>query len=233
MNCDTAFDLLTDPDGSRSLVLARHLDDCPRCRQMQETLAPALEFLTAGGMSGAGYELAAALGEATDSVARQPFVTVEALDVARQAAAELTERAEIPRVRRQQLAAQSLRYAAVFAAGVIVAVALFEMNERAAPIEKQCTRAQAALDDRERPAAEIRALVHSCAACHDAPGELPEHRSTSLKLGRAGEYDWLELILREETLLASYGNVADPNRYPGLPGSKSASVSPAFVLISV
>ncbi len=45
MNCDTAFDLMTDAEGAGSLALANHLAGCPRCRQMQETLAPALEFL--------------------------------------------------------------------------------------------------------------------------------------------------------------------------------------------
>ncbi len=46
MNCDTAFDLMTDAEGAASLALANHLAGCPRCRQMQETLAPALVFLS-------------------------------------------------------------------------------------------------------------------------------------------------------------------------------------------
>ena len=45
MNCDTAFDLLTDPNGSRSSALAEHFETCARCRHMQQTLAPALDFL--------------------------------------------------------------------------------------------------------------------------------------------------------------------------------------------
>ena len=46
MNCDTAFDLMTDPETAGSSALARHLESCPRCRQMQQTLAPALDFLS-------------------------------------------------------------------------------------------------------------------------------------------------------------------------------------------
>ena len=42
MNCDEAFEYLTDPVLSSSEQLEWHLSQCPRCRQMQETLAPAL-----------------------------------------------------------------------------------------------------------------------------------------------------------------------------------------------
>lgn len=43
MNCDQAFDAMTDPTGSAAGALREHLSCCPRCRQMRETLAPALE----------------------------------------------------------------------------------------------------------------------------------------------------------------------------------------------
>src|SRR5579872_6815601 len=34
MNCDTAFDLMTDAGAFRSTALMAHLESCPRCRQM-------------------------------------------------------------------------------------------------------------------------------------------------------------------------------------------------------
>lgn len=42
MNCDEAFDALTDPNWQDNSALKWHLDFCPRCREMQQVLAPAL-----------------------------------------------------------------------------------------------------------------------------------------------------------------------------------------------
>ncbi len=42
MNCDEAFDALTDPAEHDNSALKWHLEFCPRCREMQEVLAPAL-----------------------------------------------------------------------------------------------------------------------------------------------------------------------------------------------
>lgn len=45
MNCDQAFDAITDPTGAESAALREHLARCPRCREMRETLSPALDAL--------------------------------------------------------------------------------------------------------------------------------------------------------------------------------------------
>lgn len=42
MNCDQAFEAMTDPARDDSLLLMEHLAACPRCREMYETLEPAL-----------------------------------------------------------------------------------------------------------------------------------------------------------------------------------------------
>jgi len=42
MNCDEAFDAITDADGRNTDQFRWHLDRCPRCRQMQQVLEPAL-----------------------------------------------------------------------------------------------------------------------------------------------------------------------------------------------
>jgi hypothetical protein len=42
MNCDEAFELITHPTDHNCDELQWHLQMCPRCRQMQDTLAPAL-----------------------------------------------------------------------------------------------------------------------------------------------------------------------------------------------
>lgn len=72
MNCDDAFDALTDPLrwsdplAGKGAELQEHLARCPRCRQMEETLSPALQlfeaesqseaFRPSGPMSGSGVE---------------------------------------------------------------------------------------------------------------------------------------------------------------------------------
>ena len=45
IDCDQAFDCLTDAARRESPELRNHLDSCPRCRQMAETLAPAIDLL--------------------------------------------------------------------------------------------------------------------------------------------------------------------------------------------
>jgi hypothetical protein len=203
MNCDTAFDLMTDSDGSRSLALARHLDDCPRCRAMQATLAPALDFLAPGLPADSGHEPAVPFSAASSTGRRQPIVTAEALAVARQCAAELTARTDAPCVRLQRLAEKSLRYAAVFAAGLLLAFTLFEARHGALPDgAKTCTRHEAARTDAQRTPAETRALALSCAACHaDAPrpheDPIPSLQSTR----RTDDRLWQQLLC-DEPLLA-------------------------------
>ncbi|HEY2253078.1 MAG TPA: hypothetical protein VGH74_18525, partial [Planctomycetaceae bacterium] len=120
MNCDTAFDLMTDSHGSRSGALAQHFETCPRCRQMQETLAPALEFLTHD-ESSPGFCVISGERAAADAQSRQPFVTVDSIKIAQQAAVRLAAQADLPRVEQKRRIGQTLRYAAVFAAGLLVA----------------------------------------------------------------------------------------------------------------
>lgn len=46
MNCELAFDCLTDPARRDSADLAEHLAHCPRCRDMAEALEPAIDLLS-------------------------------------------------------------------------------------------------------------------------------------------------------------------------------------------
>ncbi|MCA9071722.1 MAG: hypothetical protein KDA84_22500 [Planctomycetaceae bacterium] len=46
MNCDEAFDALTDTNWQDNSALKWHLDFCPRCREMQQVLAPALAMFS-------------------------------------------------------------------------------------------------------------------------------------------------------------------------------------------
>jgi hypothetical protein len=46
MNCDLAFDCLTDPARRQCAELTEHLTRCPRCRDMAEALEPAIDLLS-------------------------------------------------------------------------------------------------------------------------------------------------------------------------------------------
>ncbi|MDA1162805.1 MAG: hypothetical protein O3B13_06870 [Planctomycetota bacterium] len=55
MNCDQAFEFLTDTRARGSESLIRHLEECPRCRDMAELLDPALDLF--GEVAESGGEL--------------------------------------------------------------------------------------------------------------------------------------------------------------------------------
>ncbi len=58
MNCDQAFESLTDPAQRDATALQRHLHDCPRCRDLADALEPALQLFDDAGHAGgfAEYE---------------------------------------------------------------------------------------------------------------------------------------------------------------------------------
>lgn len=81
MNCDDAFERLTDPARQTDARLEAHLAECPRCRHMRETLAPALSWLR---------DEAASPWEAYGSSTPGPcLLTEQALQIAEQAARTL------------------------------------------------------------------------------------------------------------------------------------------------
>ncbi len=45
MTCDEAFEVLTSPAGAKCGDLRAHLHHCPRCRDLQEAIAPALAVM--------------------------------------------------------------------------------------------------------------------------------------------------------------------------------------------
>jgi hypothetical protein len=197
MNCDMAFDLMTDAEGSQTSALARHLDECPRCRQMQETLAPALDFLAKSALGHSARKLAPAFDDLppAGSRSRAPSLSVETLKIAEQAARNLAARSETPRQRLQRRIGLSLRYATAFAAGLLLAITLFQPRNAAAPTGENCTRGDAVRDDRQRSNAEIRALSLSCANCHDAPQKESDERSASLDSQGNVQFDRLAALL--------------------------------------
>jgi hypothetical protein len=92
MNCDDAFDALTDPVCADTAELAEHLLKCPRCRELKQVLEPALSLLC--GDLPAEPGMPAALpheGRGNDAAvaSQKSFLSVEAIGVAETAAARL------------------------------------------------------------------------------------------------------------------------------------------------
>jgi len=199
MNCDTAFDLMTDAEGSQSVALTRHLDECPRCRQMQATLSPALDFLVETRPAEDAHERGPSHSPSESAGRRQPIVTAEALHIAQQTAIALRARTETPRVRLQRVAGRTLQYSAVFAAGLLAALMLFEIGRGTAPDDRECTRYAAAMKNPRRTSVEAQALQLSCARCHSSE-KSREAPSSTIKSSRRADHLWLEKLLCEDAL---------------------------------
>lgn len=199
MNCDTAFDLMTDPHGSRSASLAEHFETCTRCRQMQETLAPALDFLMQDESPPShGATARDVCGSQEES--RQPLITIDAVRIAQQAAGRLAAQADLPRVRRQRLAGHALRYAGVFAAGLLVALVLAPNRQVKQSIPAgDCTRQEAASGSSGRSPDVIQVLARSCALCHaPVPATRADNQTSLLRSNRAPTWEWLAPFFSDE-----------------------------------
>jgi hypothetical protein len=160
MNCDRAFDLMTSPDGLNDPALARHLDVCPRCRQMQETLSPALEWFATDG--GGDWATSSHSGSTAT-----PLLSLQAVRVAEAAARDLSGRRSMRDWRR------ALSIAAMLIAGVAVGVASIDGGrpDRNPPTTSPAGLMTACLWNdpslRARlPDASSQAVVASCVMCH-------------------------------------------------------------------
>lgn len=82
MNCDQAFDVMTSSQRTSDRGLHAHLDGCPRCREMRQTLEPALGMFRADAL----------LTQSPD-----PWLaTPEGNDIATRAARRLTTAESLP-----------------------------------------------------------------------------------------------------------------------------------------
>jgi len=185
MNCDEAFDALTDPASADTAELAEHLVKCPRCRELKQVLEPALSLLC--GDLPAEPAMPAALpnegrGNADAVASQKSFLSVEAIGMAEAAAARLASlsvaRGNRPVVRLpghrisgrtlQGLLCAALGGLAVFCIGLWVGKSDVTPQPRLAPgviPAGVCTRnavPQKARQTREN----ARTVILSCVACH-------------------------------------------------------------------
>jgi hypothetical protein len=185
MNCDDAFDVLTDPAWADTAALAEHLLNCPRCRELKQVLEPALSLLC--GDLPAEPAMPAALpnegrGNADAVASQKSFLSVEAIGMAEAAAARLAS-LSVPRGNRpvvrlpghqisgrvvQGLLCAALGGLAVFCIGLWVGKSDVAPQPSLVPgviPAGVCTRnavPQKATQTREN----ARAVILSCVACH-------------------------------------------------------------------
>ena len=162
MNCDQAFEALTDPGRRHDRELERHLDACPRCRQMQAVLEPALELFD--------EPLPASLAH-SPSAAQAPLLSAETVRLAEREAAALRRRVTGGQFTRTGVIATLAASAALFAMGALTALGLGTASERTvdappprpAAVAEQCLWS---LQDRQEEPGSARAIVLSCVSCH-------------------------------------------------------------------
>ena len=190
MNCDEAFDALTDPAERDNSALKWHLEFCPRCREMQQVLAPALAMLAGEGESAdrlideedflprTGHRLPELFSDleppAADDPPRRfpaPFLTPEAVRLAEQTARSLHPA--------RRLFAES--WVRLIAAGTACLLALLTIvlttapSETASPSRSEavmladhCLWTERDTDNTAPPPEEAssRWVVLSCVSCH-------------------------------------------------------------------
>lgn len=148
MNCDQAFDYLTDSTRRESDRLARHLAGCPRCRQLKETLEPALDLFDdvvpepALGSSSVD-------GETTDDAVRLASQSASRLGGGRFGRRDWT---------------RAVRYAAAFVIGASAALGMtLALETRSEPSVCAWKNRSSGVTSE---AVQADAVVLSCVACH-------------------------------------------------------------------
>lgn len=194
MNCDEAFELITHPTDHQCEELQWHLQLCPRCRQMQETLAPALssfhQLLDASSEVDELPNHYSDMQQSTDHeelpafpAAGKPFLSAETVRMAEQAATRLSAETDMNRKPDSPAPLKSshkrlMNAALILMAGVLMGWGIsLEVPESSvpgaasAPQGKQSCVWIAQRDEISRPAvrmdkSSVNSVVLSCVACH-------------------------------------------------------------------
>jgi len=165
MNCDQAFDALTDNDLRGSHELIQHLDGCPRCRDMADMLDPALDLFTDVLEASGEFEASAP----TDNFANEYSDNAEAAPTSEQAPSTRPRTASRPWLQTSQRRAASQRdglRVAAFLMLIAVMVAAMVNVERggrndavAISLPADCQRSTTTESSSDN-------VVAGCVACH-------------------------------------------------------------------
>lgn len=171
MNCDEAFDALTEPQNAAGPALERHLRECPRCRQMRELFTPALALFAAADA------LPPSDGQGSARPATAPlFLSPEAVAVAEAAAAALSHpRTAVAHSVPRRRAGAFWRAAAALALAVVCLAPLAVPSFPAAnaPAASECVwrSSDARVSSRRQESnrgtrSRSEQIVLTCVACH-------------------------------------------------------------------
>jgi hypothetical protein len=175
MNCDEAFDALTATDSRSSDELQQHLLNCPRCREMREVLSPALALFQPS--SDFSSLLAGEIdGDADVEPLRQKFLSLEAVQIARETAQRLQVSEQVagsvPSRRDYRWLAVQVAVAAATSAAValIFAFGFTSPNTKSRGVSGSSATVQLCLwknkSDLDRREGLPESIVSSCVACH-------------------------------------------------------------------
>jgi hypothetical protein len=196
MNCDDAFDALTDPVCADTAELAEHLKKCPRCRELKQVLEPARSLLC--GDLPVEPAMPAALpneGRGNDhaGASQKSFLSVDAIGVAEAAAARLASlnapggSRPTVRVPANGIRGRALQGVLCAALGglAVFCIGLWDGKSDVAPQPSLvpgvipagvCTR-NAVPQNATKARENARAVILSCVACH-----LRDHQARSGRL---------------------------------------------------
>lgn len=178
MNCDEAFDCLTDPARRDGDELKWHLDLCPRCRQMKDVLSPALDLIAPaqdaeefGALSHSVDESGLDLEKASP---RPATLSAESLRLAERTAADLARRSRGPRQLRRRFGSIT-RFVAIFLLGAVITLSATTWSNRrdrdrnaasGPPTRNDCLWVQHDQQAKAGPSRTSRQVVLSCVDCH-------------------------------------------------------------------
>ena len=131
MNCDEAFDFLTTPNNRPNKQFEGHLAMCPRCRQMKETLEPALAMFNTNAAAEGHAQIDFLLNEELPQheTFRQDTVSAETVQLAESTAAEFSAQVPPGWPRLRKAAALVGSQVALIFLGAVIAFGLFHIPE--------------------------------------------------------------------------------------------------------
>lgn len=170
MNCDQAFDAMTDPDRPHDRELGDHLRACPRCRQMYETLEPALGLFAA-----VEDEPVETASSAPMQLAQSPARVAHQI-AGRMSAAASGSHGEVPRGR---------MWGAILAAavaGFLLSVGLSSFSPQLRPSPAGATAACTWLNRDAIPQQESASIVVvGCVTCHLSQSPHHDQQQSSIR----------------------------------------------------
>jgi hypothetical protein len=185
MNCDHAFEALTDPSQCDDLALSAHLAECPRCRDLKAVLEPAL-FLLCGDLPHEPSSEARGSQGPGCGRPRSQVLSEEVVRIAEQAARVLAA-SSAGRVRSERAFARPKRTGTLLRSAALVLFGAFAAygvtawqrpsesggDRPLVPIDanRRCSRRE--VGQGARGTRDPRGVLLSCASCHlrDAPRE--------------------------------------------------------------